>query len=1080
MSLTRLAVRNPIGVLMVCLAILVLATISASRIPIDMFPSLNVPALRIDTKYPGASPEEIERTITYPLEQAIARVGGVVRVESDSEAGASRITLWFDWGSNLDTALVQVISNVQRAMNSLPEGLEPPAVSQFDVADFPVLQLAMHSPGLTPEQAYELGEYVIGPQLSRIKGVSEVRVRGGLLRQINIDCDPALLQARGVSLLEVRTALQNNNQLIPSGLFQNPDLEYQLEVETMLSNVEQVREVPVATRNNVVIKVRDVATVEDGTAIPTQIFRVDSQQRVGIWIMMQPRTNVVELSNAVREALKNLSGLPEGVRLDLIFDQSNYVRTSINGLVHEGVWGAILVSFVVLIFLRNWPSVLLICTGIPLSLATAVMLLYFGDQSLNIFTLGGLTLALGRVVDDAIVVRENITRHLEEATESDGPVDVEKAVLEATGEVGMPVLASTLTTIAVFFPVVFLEGVSAKLFVPLALTISFAMIASYFVSLTVDPVLSITWKAAQRTVPEHEMTGINRLLGKMYDRMESIYERLLAWVARRSWLIFLGVLGAAVGSYLAARTVATEFFPKSDESVISMRVESQMGTGAIAMGEICAQLEEWIREVVKEGEVLAVITSAGTPSNSARMFVRLSLPTQRTRSAEEISAAIRKNVSGRLPGVRAVVTPGGLSQRVLNFGAGSPVEIQLLGHDQEAGGQFADALSRKVAEVPGVVDVRVDPQGRAPSLKIELDRQRIALMGLTPGTVATTINTAMTGGSQGGNRFLDPVTGNEFNMATRLSEAYRDQPEDLEAVPVSVLFPTSNATVVGNASVRRTARVANNNSGREYTEAGKPLLVRDLARIELEAAPLMIRRTNQTRVIRVTGNNTEPIGAITTKLRQLLDQEQLPPGFTYYIGGQAEQQERTFQSMMLAAALALMLVYMIMASQFGSLWEPLVIMVTVPLGLIGVVIIQLATGTPFSVMSFMGVIMMTGIVVSNGILLVEFSKTLRERGLPLWEAVMTAARLRLRPIIMTALCTIVGMIPMAAGMGGSETNEPLAQAVIGGLTVSTLLTLFVVPLVYRTAAELVDRRAAAQNGANAPAESSPDAAVRKS
>jgi CzcA family heavy metal efflux pump len=1057
MMLTRLAVRNPIGVLMVCLGVLVLAAISANRIPVDMFPSLNVPALRISANYPGASPEEIERTITYPLEQAIARVAGVVRVESDSEAGSSRITLWFDWGANLDSALVQVISNVQRVMGSLPEGLAPPAVSQFDVADFPVLQLAMHSPGLTPEQAYELGEYVIGPQLARIPGVSEVRVRGGLLRQINVDCDPALLQARGVSLLEVRTALQNNNQLIPSGLFQNAELEYQLEVETMLADVEQIREVPVATRNNVVIKVRDVARVEDGTAIPTQIFRVDSEQRVGIWIMMQPRTNVVELSNAVREALKNLSGLPEGARLDLIFDQSNYVRTSISGLVHEGIWGAILVSLVVLVFLRNWPSVVLICIGIPLSLATAVMLLYFGDQSLNVFTLGGLTLALGRVVDDAIVVRENITRHLEEATESDGPVDVEKSVLDATSEVGMPVLASTLTTIAVFFPVVFLDGVSAKLFVPLALTISFAMIASYFVSLTVDPVLSIQWKTAQRTVPEHEKGAINRLLGRMYDGMELVYQSVLAWIARRAWLVFLAVAGVAVGSYLAAQTVATEFFPKSDESIIVLRVESQMGTGAIAMGEICAQLEGWIREVVKEGEVLAVITSAGTPSNSARMFVRLSLPAQRVRSADQIAQAVRKNVAGRLPGVRAVVTPGGLSQRVLNFGAGSAVEVQLLGHDQEVGGLFAEELSRQVAEVPGVVDVRVDPQGRAPSLQIDLDRQRIALMGLTPATVANTINTAMTGGAGGGNQFLDPVTGNEFNLVTRLSENYRDHPEDLESVPVSVLFPTSDGGV-GNASVRRTARVANNNSGREYTEAGKPLLVRDLASIELGAAPLVIRRTNQTRVIRVTGNNTEPIGAITGNLRELLKDTNLPEGFTYYIGGQAEQQQRTFQSMMLAGALALMLVYMIMASQFGSLWEPLVIMVTVPLGFIGVVIIQIATGTPFSVMSFMGVIMMTGIVVSNGILLVEFAKTLRHRGMPLWEATMTAAKLRLRPIVMTALCTIVGMVPMAVGMGGSETNEPLALAVIGGLTVSTMLTLFVVPLVYRFAAEFMERR----------------------
>lgn len=1056
MILTRLAVKNPIGVLMVCLAVIVLATISAYRIAIDMFPSLNVPAIRIDTKYPGASPEEIERTITYPLEQAIARVGGVVRVESDSEQGSSKITLWFNWNSNLDTALVQVISNVQRAMAALPEGVDPPAVAQFDVADFPVLQIAMDTPSLTPQQAYELGEYVVAPQLSRIAGVSEVRVRGGLLRQINIDCDPALLLARGVSLLEVRTALQNNNQLIPSGLFQNPSLEYQLEVETMLSDIEQIREVPIATRNNVVIKVRDVAKVEDGTALPTQIFRVDSKQRVGIWIMMQPRTNVVQLSDDLQEAIKNISGLPEGVRLDLIHDQSNYVRKSINGLVHEGVWGAILVSVVVLFFLRSWPSVLLICTGIPLSLAASVMMLYFGDQSLNIFTLGGLTLALGRVVDDAIVVRENISRHLEEAATSDKPIDVEQAVVEATGEVGMPVLASTLTTIAVFFPVVFLDGVSAKLFVPLALTISFAMVASYFVSLTVDPVLSIYWKRAQVITPECDMAGFNRWLGKGYSALEHVYERALGKARRRTGLVMFCVLGVTAVAWFASTQIATEFFPKSDESMVTMMVESQQGTGAIAMGKICAQLEAWVREVTKEDEVIAVITSAGTPSNSARMFVRLSLPEKRARSAEQIAQVIRQKLNGKIPGVRTVVTPGGLSQRVLNFGAGSPVEIQLLGHDQEVGQKLADDLARVVSEVPGVVDVRVNPQGRMPSLKIDLDRQRIALVGLTPGQVANTINTAMTGGIAGGAKFLDPITGNEFNMATRLTERYRDQPEDLESIPVSVLFPTGDSNSrIGNGSLRQVARAAGANGGREITQAGKPLLVRDLAHIELGAAPLVIRRTNQTRVIRVTGNNTEPIGAITKRLRDVLSNTELPPGFTTYIAGQAEQQQKTFSSMVLAAGLALMLVYMIMATQFGTLWEPLVIMVTVPLGLIGVVIIQLATDTPFSVMSFMGVIMMTGIVVSNGILLVEFAKTLQERGFLLWDAIATAARLRLRPIVMTALCTIVGMIPMAAGLSGSATNEPLALAVIGGLTVSTFLTLFVVPLVYYLAAQLV-------------------------
>ncbi|MBX3167014.1 MAG: efflux RND transporter permease subunit [Candidatus Eremiobacteraeota bacterium] len=1029
MWLTRLAIRNPIAVLMVSLAVAVLAVLSVSRLPIDMFPALNIPCIQINTNYSGASPEEVERSITYPLEQAVSRVAGIVRVQSTSSVGKSQIQVWFNWGVSLDSSLVQVISNVQRSMGSLPLGIDPPAISQFDVSNFPVVQIAVDAPTLSPQETSQLAEYVISPQLERISGVSDVEVRGAIIRQINVNVDPQKLQARGISLQDVQQALRQNNQLVPSGVLRNNRLDYQLEVPTLLESVEDISQVVVTTRNGVPIKVRDVARVEDGSAPRTEIYRVNGQDTVSLWVLMQPQANLVALSDDVQRTLPRIAGLPDGVELKVIFDQSNYIRTAVRGLEHEGLTGALLVAFVVLVFLRNWTSVVIICVGIPLAVAAALVCLYFGGQTLNIFTLGGLTLALGRLVDDAIVVRENITRHLEEED-----LSVSEAVLRATGEVGMPVLASTLTTVAVFFPVVFLEGVSQKLFVPLSLTIIFSMMASYVVSMTIDPVLSIAWTRRSSGPPGR----ISRWLESVLVWMEDTYERFLRQVLRRGWVVVL-VLVLSLGSALMlSPRVKTEFFPESDEGVITVNVQAQLGTGVPTTAELCRRVDQIVTEVVRPDEILAVLTSAGNPtSNQARMFLRLRPAFERKRGVPQISAALRKALADKIPGVRLSVNPGGLARRILNFGAAAPIDVQILGYDQDIGARLASEIERKLRSVPGATDITVVPQGQVPSFHVKIDRERSALLGLNPTQVANTLNTALSGGVTGANRFVEPKSGNEFDLVTQLEENYRTHPEDLGAVPVAALF----SGVVGRGS------------------QATPLALRNVATITLGSAPLQIQRKNQVRVIDVTANNSLPLGEVSDNVTKMLKQVEMPEGFTWYLAGQTEQQAGAFASMMLTAGLALMLIYMIMASQFGTLWEPLVIMLTVPLGLVGVCWAQLLTGTAFSVMSFMGVIMMTGIVVSNGILLVEFSKTLQERGLEPLAAVVMAGRTRLRPIVMTALATIVGMIPMATGWGGgSDTNQPLARAVIGGLTVSTVLTLLVIPLFYLWIGRLVARK----------------------
>jgi hydrophobe/amphiphile efflux-1 (HAE1) family protein len=1018
--LTRAAVNNWVAVLMACLAILILSVIAVTRLPVDIFPEIAIPAIQVGTQYTGAIPESIERTVTFPIESSLARVNGVTRMQSNSTEGYSYVQVWLKWGSNMQTAMLQVLSNVERAMPGLPPGVLAPSVSQIDITAFPILQLSVSGGGLSPRKLDELAYFTLIPQLSRLPGVSTVDLYGGLVRQINVDCNPDKLAARGFSLADVENALSKNNSMLPSGNLVNNHLNYELKIPTLLKNVEEMRQVVLGVKNHTPVRIADVARVTDGTAPQSSIFSVDGNEAVGLFITMQPQANVIDVADAVRSALPKLTGVPSTVNVKIVFDQSIYVRTAVESLVHEGIIGAILVAVVVLVFLRNLKSLIIICVGIPLAVAAALLLLYFGGQTLNIFTLGGLTLALGRLVDDAIVVRENITRHLDDRAGR----SVRRAVLDATHEVGMPVLASTVTTIAVLFPVIFLTGISQKLFVPFALSIGFSMAASYVVSMSVDPVMSI-WLMSTRA---SEPGRVSRLLERAFALVESGYESGLRWTLRRNWVLFLGVAVMAAAAVWMYPHVGSEFFPESDESLIQVGVKTQQGTSVVATAVVTRQVEALVRTAVLPKELWAItaVSGSGAP-NLANLSVRLVAPGERQRSAREIADACREALRDRFPGAQTWVSAGGLEKGVLNFGAGAPIDIQLMGYNAETGSALAENIKRLVMPVPGLTDVRVNPQGQVPSFSIQIDTQKAAMLGLNVADIARSINTALSGNLVAENKFIDPQSGNEFALVTELEQRYRSHPQDIGAIPVETLIPTANSDVHGST----------------------PILLRQLATVSLSSTPVVIQRKNQQRMIDVLGNVDRPLGEVSAAIRALLDKYTFPEGFSYYLAGQTEQQAEAFKSMLLAAVLASMLVYAIMAAQFKSLTEPLVIMATVPLGLIGVVYMLWATGTTFNVMSFMGVIMMVGIVVSNGILLVEFANQLQERGQGLTEAMVNSCRTRLRPILMTALAAIVGMIPMATGWGGgSQTNEPLARAVIGGLTVSTFLTLLVIPLLY--------------------------------
>src|SRR3989449_5114696 len=537
MFLTRAAGRNPILVLMVCIATVVLSQIALTRLPVDLFPNITVPAITVSTSYSGASPEDVERTVTYPIEQAMTRVAGVQQLNSTSRRGSSMVQVWFDWGADLNVAEVEIIQNIQRIARSLPDGVSQPAVLKFDISNIPVAQVVVAAPGMDARVLYQLATDTIEPQLERLPGVSQAFVSGGLVRQFNVNVDPHRMAATGLSLQDVDAAVRRYNALIPVGSRRNADIDFQLMVPTTLQDVAAIRRVVLTSRNAVPVYIADIADVEDGAADQTQIVKVDGEPGITVSVARQPGANMVEVVDALRAAVPRLPGLPEGVTLRIAFAQSRYIRAAIQSLTHEAFTGALLTFMVILVFLPNLWNLFIVGIGLPLSVATALILLYFTGQTLNVFTLGGLTLAMGRLVDDAIVVRENLTRHL--ATPGR---NVLEAVLAATQEVGLPVLASTAATISVFFPVVFLSGIAQRLFVPMALTIVFALGASYVVSMTIDPVLST--KLLRAGTPNTAGSGIvprfNRWSEGFMNRLDEGYQQALGWTLRHRPVILAG------------------------------------------------------------------------------------------------------------------------------------------------------------------------------------------------------------------------------------------------------------------------------------------------------------------------------------------------------------------------------------------------------------------------------------------------------------------------------------------------------------------------------------------------------------
>ena len=1026
MWLTRLALRYPISTFLIAMTIVVLGFVSFGQLPIDLLPDITIPVVTTLTFYSGAGPLDMEQSITVFIERTVSSVSDVDYVQSTTREGLSQVRVNFNWGANTDVGLVDIVQRVNRVINQLPSGVSQPAVLRFDITNLPVCNVTV-SGEIDERDLYDLAFNTIGPQLEHIPGVASAQVTGGRIREIHILLDRNRLQALQVPVQSVLTAVANANLIIPSGDLRTGQFDYSLKTESRFNVVRPMENIVIKTVGGVPVRIKDVGSVEDSYQDQTEFIRINGKPGLSLRVQKLASANTVQVVDNVIKAIPTLTGVPHTVTLSLSFDQSLYIRQTIAGLQREAFLGGLFAMAIILLFLRNLRGTLIILVAIPLSILITFIWFRFGDVSLNIMTFGGLALAVGRLVDDSIVELEAISRHYDHPEPGQSKL---QQTLAAAREVAAPIFISTLTTVIVFLPVVFLAGIAKLLFVPLTITIAVALFGSFFVSRTVTPLMCLKYLPPEKQLDRKSAKLSDRLRVLAHDRLEALdrwYAERLRWSFRHRRLVIGTIVGVGAVSLGLVKFIGTEFFPDQDEGQFTVSVKLPVGTRSDLTDVTVRQVEEILRQSVPEAHT--IIADVGVPpsrsgglsfgrnagSHAANIQVALVPGEERTRSVFDIIRSLRPKLAG-IPGATILLNPGGILRFLLNFGSSAPIDVEIRGYDIPTGSAIAREVLAIVRSTPGAVDAQITRDDNLPELRIRIDREKAGTLGINVAQISNTINTCMNGTVA--SLYSDPLTGNQYNILVRLSEDYRSRIEDLNNIVLT-------------------------------TVDGQQVLLGNIASIEKTASPVQIDRKYQQRIVDVTANvSGRDLGSVADDIRAKLETLAIPQGFEVRLGGNVEQQQKTFRDLSLAFGLAILLVYVVMASQFQSLIDPFIIMFTVPLGIVGVFWTLFLTNTSLSVTSFQGVIVMVGIVVSNGILLVDYTNHLRMKDVPLHEAVVRGGRTRLKPILMTSLATVLGLIPMALGLGGESTQAPLAIAVIGGLTVSTILTLFFIPTLY--------------------------------
>jgi hydrophobic/amphiphilic exporter-1 (mainly G- bacteria), HAE1 family len=1038
------AIRHPYFIIVVCLFICVLGVTSLAQMPVDMFPPINIPVVLVATFYNGMPPEQIEADITDTFERFFTLGSGIDHMESRSLAGVSLIKIYFQPGSDANADVTNISNLAMADLRRLPEGTLPPVVMKVDASSLPVCLLTVEGQGLNETQLHDYLQYQIRNQIAGVPGATVPPPYGGKYRQIMVYVDPLKLQAHELSPMDVVRAMDESNLILPAGDVRLGPMDYNIYTNAQVPNAEALNQVPLKTEGEKSVFISDVGKAVDGSYQQYNIVRVNGQKSVYAPILKQGGdTNTIVVVNGIRNAIKTLRDIPAQLHTHVVFDQSVFVKQAISTVLREGGIGLFLTAVMILLFLGSMRATAAVFLSIPLSVMITFFVLHSADKTINSMVLSGLALAFSRLIDDSVVVIENIYRHIELGE------DPKVAAVKGANEVALAVLAIMLVAVVVFFPVTLLFGVSQYLFTALALGVVLALFASYFDAVTVVPLFCAHFlKPAHEHATDAGSTAKKKSWGARFhanfnakfDQMLNVYEKYVNKTLdrpREALFLFGGIF---LLTLLLIPCVGVAFFPRSDAGQFVINVKAPTGTRIEVTNDYVKQVEGIVRQVVKPEDLNTVVSNIGvmadlsslfTPNSGMHTaFVQVGLKEDHKVSSFVYMDEVRRRVATELPQLRTYFQSGGLVDSVLNQGMPAPIDVQVSGMDLRTDDRVAQDLARQIKAAPGVSDVYIPQDMDYPALEVNVNRERAAELGLSPKEVIDNLITALTSDVMiAPSYWVDPKNGNNYFVTVQYPENQVKSIEDLKAMPlrapnlkmptylnqVADVIPLQTPTEVDHYQLQRT--------------------------IDVYVAP--------------TG---EDIGGPQREISRIIDHTQLPPNTRVDIRGLVLTMQSSFKSFGLGLFLAVLLVYLILVAQFSSFVDPFLIVLAVPTGIIGVILTLVLTGTTLNIQSLMGIVMLQGMVVSNSILIVDFANVLRSEGHNLREAVVHSCRIRLRPILMTSLATVVGLLPMAFKLEtGSEAYAPLARVIIGGLLTSIVFTIFFVPaaylLMYRRRAE---------------------------
>ncbi len=1022
---------------------MVIGVTSLVRMPVDLFPSINLPEVVVATFYSGMPPQDIETDITDPLERFFTLASGIDHMESRSLLGVSIIKVYFQPGTSADADVTELSNLALADLKRLPPGTLPPVVLKFDASSLPVCLVTLKGKGLNQTQLHDIGQFTIRNQIAVVKGAEIPPPFGGKYRQIMVYVDPYKLASRQLSPMDVVNAVNNSNLILPAGDVKMGSFDYYVYSNSLVNNMDELGKVPVKTVGTSSVTVNDIGKAEDANQIQYNLVRVDGQRSVYLPIMKQGGdTNTIQVVDGIRDMIGHLYDIPKQLEAMVVFDQSAFVKEAIKTLLHEGLIGLILTSLMILIFLGSVRATSAVFLSIPLSALATFVVLYMMDSTINTMILGGLALAFSRVIDNSVISLENIYRHLEMGTAPEAAAEV------GGSEVSLAVLAATLTTVVVFFPVTFLYGVSKFLFTALALAVVISLFASYLVAMTVIPLFCSRFlKAVPHGAGHAEAEGqigaernrswwdrFNAGFNRMFNRLLDFYERWVRRAVQRPGLTVAVLSGVFVLSLALYPLLGLAFFPQTDAGQFTINLKVPTGTRIEVTEQYVAKVEDLIRHTIGAKDLKMVVSNVGVVPDFSSLYttnagpytatIQVALQDSHSKSSFAYMDQVQKEMARQYPDIRTFFSSGSMVDAVLNMGMPAPIDVQVSSPDLHQIYGVAQDLASQIRSLPGIGEVYIPQDLNYPALRLDVDRVHAAELGLTQKDVVDNVITALNSNYMiAPNYWVDRKSGNDYYLTIQYFEKGR--------------AAIHNFTDLTNIPIHA-------------PNLRQPTTLDSVVKLENVQTPTEVDHYQIQRVMDVyVTPATEDLGKVSDEVARLIPKLKVPENVRINMRGMVQGMNASFRSFAIGLSLSVILLYLILVAQFKSFKDPFLIMLAIPMGFIGVLIILPLTGTTLNVMSLMGILMLVGISASNSILIVEFTHRLEEQGKAIEEAVITSCRVRLRPILMTSLATIIGMVPMALKLGtGSEQYAPLARAIIGGLTVSVVLTVFIVPAAY--------------------------------